>query len=120
MLLFHLVRYSLKTQHHAQQVKISSRADDVYAGSLFHHQVNGGRYYILAVEDQGQGIRPEDLVEIFDPEQKADGFNQMKAPLRDLAIAWTILEDHGGALDVHSLAESTRLELFFPLQVTSR
>jgi signal transduction histidine kinase len=114
-LLYHLLRYSLRTQIHAQQVKISGHADYVYAGGLFHHQVSDGRYYIVSIEDQGQGIRPEDLVEIFDLEQKANGYRKVKPMLRDLAIAWTILEDHGGALDLHSLADSTRLELYFPI-----
>ena len=114
-LLFHLTRYSMKTQVHAQQVKISGRTDYVYAGSLFHHQVSDGHYYIVAIEDQGQGIRPEDLVEIFDPEQKSRGYDTINTALKDLAVAWTILEDHGGALDVHSLADSTRLELYFPI-----
>ena len=72
-LLHHLTRYSLRSQVHAQQVKISGRADYVYAEGLFHHQVSDGQYYIIAIEDQGQGIRPEDLVEIFDPELKAEG-----------------------------------------------
>jgi nitrogen-specific signal transduction histidine kinase len=114
-LLFHLTRYSMKTKVHAQQVKISGRGDYLYAGSLFHHQVSDGNYYIIAIEDQGQGIRPEDLVEIFDPEHKARGYDTMKHALKDLAVAWTILEDYGGALDVHSLAEATRLELYFPI-----
>ncbi len=114
-LLYHLARYSLRTQIHAQQIRISGRSDFVAADSLFHHQVEDGHYYILAVEDQGQGIRPEDLVEIFDPEQKSTGYADMKSAPRDLAVSWTILEDHGGALDLHSLAESTRLELFFPV-----
>lgn len=114
-LLFHLARYSLRTQIHAQQIRISGRLDFVAADSLFHHQGEDGHYYILAVEDQGQGIRPEDLVEIFDPEQKSHGYADMKSAPKDLAVAWTILEDHGGALDLHSLAETTRLELFFPV-----
>lgn len=114
-LLFHLARYSLRTQIHAQQIRISGRTDYVYAGSLFHHQVSDGHYYIVAVEDQGQGIRPEDLVEIFDPEQKSRGYVDLKPGPWDLAVAWTILEDHGGAIDLHSLAETTRLELYFPI-----
>lgn len=114
-LLYHLARYSLRTQIHAQQIRFSGRSEYVYAGNLFHHQVNDGQYYILAIEDQGQGIRPEDLVEIFDPEQKANGYADTKKTTWDLAVAWTILEDHGGALDLHSLADSTRLELYFPV-----
>jgi hypothetical protein len=119
-LLYYLARYSLRTQIHAQQIRISGRTDYVYAGSLFHHQVSDGHYYIVAVEDQGQGIRPEDLVDIFDPEQKSRGYVDLKPGPWDLAVAWTILEDHGGAIDLHSLAEATRLELYFPIteQVT--
>lgn len=113
-LIYHLIRYSMATQIHAQQIKITGKTDYVFAGGLFHHQVSDGNYYILGIEDQGQGIHPEDLVEIFDPELRAGGFQKLKKNLRDLAIAWTILEDHGGALDLHSLAESTRLELYFP------
>lgn len=114
ILLYHLLRYSLGTQIHAQQLTITGRSDYVFAGGLFHHQVSDGRYYILAIEDKGQGIHPEDLVEIFDPELRIGGFDKLKKHLKDLAVAWTILEDHGGALDLHSLTESTRLELYFP------
>jgi len=113
-LIYHLIRYSMATQIHAQQVKITGKTDYVFAGSLFHHQVSDGNYYIVGIEDQGQGIHPEDLVEIFDPQLRTAGFKNLEKNSRDLAIAWTILEDHGGALDLHSLAESTRLELYFP------
>ena len=114
ILLYHLFRYCLSTQIHAQRIRVTGKTDYVFAGSLFHHQVSDGNYYILGVEDQGQGIRPEDLVEIFDPELRSGGYHKLKKPLRDLAVAWTILEDHGGALDLHSLADATRLELYFP------
>lgn len=113
-LIYHLIRYSMATQIHAQQITITGKPDYVFAGGLFHHQVSNGHYYILGIEDQAQGIRPEDLVEIFDPELRAGGFQNLKKNLRNLAIAWTILEDHGGALDLHGLAESTRVELYFP------
>ena len=113
-LILYLMRYVFETQVDRQSVQIVGRRDYVLAGSLFHHQVNDGHYYILSVEDSGNGIRPEDLVEIFDPEQKASGFSSLALPLRYLAVAWVILEDHGGALDLHSTKDVTRLELYFP------
>jgi hypothetical protein len=103
---------------HAQHIKVSGRTEYVFAGGLFYHQVSDGHYYILTIEDQGQGIHPEDLVEILDPELRVGGFEKLKKSLKDLAVGWIILEDHGGALDLHSLAESIRLELYFPCSLT--
>jgi two-component system, NtrC family, sensor kinase len=53
----------------------------------------------LLVEDNGQGISPEDLPRIFEPFFTTKGNHGTGL---GLAVSWGIVEAHGGSLEVHS------------------
>jgi signal transduction histidine kinase len=64
-----------------------------------------GRMAILSVEDQGTGIRPEDLPRVFDRFWRAPGAPAGGTGL-GLAIAQWIVERHGGRISVVNRAEA--------------
>jgi signal transduction histidine kinase len=64
-----------------------------------------GRTAILSVEDQGTGIRPEDLPRVFDRFWRAPGAPAGGTGL-GLAIAQWIVERHGGRISVVNPAEA--------------
>jgi signal transduction histidine kinase len=64
-----------------------------------------GRTANLSVEDQGTGIRPEDLPRVFDRFWRAPGAPAGGTGL-GLAIAQWIVERHGGRISVVNRAEA--------------
>jgi signal transduction histidine kinase len=70
-----------------------------------------GDYVVLAVEDRGRGIPPEQLARVFDPffTTRADGHGL------GLATVGALVGDHGGAIDVVSTpGEGSRFEVWLP------
>jgi signal transduction histidine kinase len=114
-LVISLVRYVLETQPEGQVVILSGREMSVEELPLFHDRLPAGNYYVLRIADEGLGIHPEDLIEVFDPTQKSNAYSGIDTHLLHLAVVASILEDHGGKLDIYSAPQVTRLELYFPL-----
>lgn len=114
-LVISLVRYVLETQPKRQVVILSGREISVEELPLFHDRLPAGDYYVLRIADEGLGIRPEDLIEVFDPAQKSRAYSGIDRHLLHLAVVASILEDHGGKLDIYSAPQVTRLELYFPI-----
>ena len=109
-------------------------------GSLFSHILENARYFMekrlriddgyqpeltisieersnklcIAIEDNGPGIRGENLGQIFEPlfTTKAG----MEGSGVGLMIVHRIVEKNGGSISVHSKeSESTRFDITFPL-----
>ena len=74
------------------------------------HDVAGAWHQALVIEDNGPGIKPEHLHQIFDPyfTTRADGSGL------GLSISHRIMEAHGGFLDVQSEPGRTRFLMIFP------
>jgi len=78
----------------------------------------GGRFAVLSVSDDGQGIAEEDLPHIFEPffstkeESRGTGLG--------LAVVYGIVRQHGGAIRVRSrVGEGTTFDIFLPLREPS-
>ncbi len=71
---------------------------------------------LITIEDNGNGISPSDLKQIFEPfftkKEKGTGFG--------LAIVQRIVEDHGGQITCHSeLGQKTVFAIFLPLKTNT-
>lgn len=78
--------------------------------------------FIIEVADQGPGIREEDIPFVFERFRRADKVRnrQFGGTGLGLAIAKTIVEAHGGRIDVHSrVGEGTQMRIYLPLAATS-
>jgi PAS domain S-box-containing protein len=95
---------------------ISISITSVYPDDLFrfkHPEATEGSYWVLEVSDSGVGIDSGTITKIFDPffttksEQKGTGLG--------LAMAYHIIQQHKGFLEVHSeLGQGTTFKIFLP------
>lgn len=74
----------------------------------------GGNSFVkLTVEDDGPGIRTEDLEHIFDPFYSTKVMGKSGTGL-GLSVVWNIVQDHGGWIDVHNRNPGARFDVYLP------
>ena len=77
---------------------VTLHAENVHISSKGIHPLKGGDYVAVSVEDQGIGISEKYLTKVFDPyfstKHKGHGLG--------LATAYSIINKHGGLLEVES------------------
>lgn len=66
-------------------------------------QLTEGRYVKISIEDHGEGISGEILARIFDPYFTTKGMGSQKGGGLGLAICYSIIKKHGGAITVESI-----------------
>ena len=77
------------------------------------HSGTGGDYLCLSVEDQGQGIAPDDLPHIFEPFFTTKDVGAGTG--LGLAVSVGIVHDHGGWIDVATeVGKGTRFTVYLP------
>jgi len=79
-----------------------------------YDDVNMGEYIVLAVSDDGPGIAPDDLKQIFEPFYTKKVMGRSGTGL-GLAVVWNTVHDHEGYIDVRSDESGTTFELYFPM-----
>jgi two-component system cell cycle sensor histidine kinase/response regulator CckA len=89
----------------------------VVEGNMGLH-LEAGRYVCTALQDDGKGIREENLSKIFDPYfSTKDTYSQRGMGL-GLSICYAILKKHGGHIFVESkLGIGTRVCVYLPAVV---
>ncbi len=91
--------------------EVGIRGDNVTLDRKNHLTLAPGHYLRLTVQDEGTGIPPEHLRKVFDPyfttKQKGSGLG--------LAVAHSIIEKHGGKLNIYSeLGIGTTIHIYLP------
>ncbi|KAB2889947.1 MAG: response regulator [Desulfobulbaceae bacterium] len=76
-------------------------------------EMEKGEYAVLTVGDTGMGIPEESLERIFEPFYSRKVVGRSGTGL-GLALAWSTVRDHQGAITVESGAGGTIFELYFP------
>ncbi len=80
---------------------------------LSHSQLGVGRYAVLTVSDQGQGITAEVMEHLFEPfftTRSAESGTGL-----GLAVVHGVVTEFGGAIDVHSqVGKGSTFTLYFP------
>ena len=77
--------------------------------------VEEGDYVKLTVSDNGVGISPEDIDQIFEPFYTKKTMGRSGTGL-GMAVVWGTVKDHGGYIDVQSeLGEGSTFTIYFPI-----
>ncbi len=79
--------------------------------------IKKGRYAVLTVEDNGQGIAKEHLAHIFEPFYSRKKMGRSGTGL-GLTVVWNTVHDNKGTIQVKSSSKGTCFTLYFPM--TSR
>ena len=80
-----------------------------------YDHVQPGHYMVLAVEDAGTGISPQDIKRIFEPFFTKKVMGRSGTGL-GMAVVWGTVQDHYGYIDVISAqGHGTRFDLYFPV-----
>jgi len=96
-------------------IRISTRNRHLEEPVKGYDRVLAGDYLVLSVEDQGEGIVPEDLKRIFEPFFTKKVMGRSGTGL-GMAVVWGTVQDHDGYIDVTSApGKGTRFDLYFPV-----
>ncbi len=79
-----------------------------------YEDMRTGEYAVLTVSDDGSGISPQDLENIFEPFYTKKVMGRIGTGL-GLAVVWNSVLDHNGHIDVKSGEKGTMFELYFPV-----
>ena len=94
---------------------IKLRAANVTVDSADHIPLAPGRYVKVTIEDQGMGIKEDDLPKIFDPYFTSKGMGSTKGMGLGLAVAYSIVKRHNGHIMVESSPDKgTAVTIYLP------
>ena len=77
---------------------------------------NKQRKVLIAIEDQGIGMTPEQLERVFEKFYRADPSGLIPGTGLGMAIIKSIIEQHGGSIEIQSeLGKGTKVMLYLPI-----
>jgi CheY-like chemotaxis protein len=77
-------------------------------------QIPLGYYLVVIVEDDGPGIKDDDIEHIFEPFYTKKKMGRSGTGL-GLSVVWNTVQDHDGVVLVENMAHGTRFQLYFPV-----
>ncbi|MCH8928176.1 MAG: PAS domain S-box protein [Candidatus Marinimicrobia bacterium] len=112
--IMNLINNAFEAMSEGGVLSIATSSINVKDGELNDKNIYQGRYNLLTIEDQGEGISEENISKIFDPfftTKKKTG--KMGTGL-GLSVVYNVLKDHGAYIDVESkLAVGTKFSIYF-------
>jgi len=80
-----------------------------------YEEIPAGKYAVITVSDEGEGISSENMERIFEPFFTTKVMERSGTGL-GMAVVWGTVKDHNGFIDVESGDEAgTRFSLYFPV-----
>ncbi|WP_310599343.1 response regulator [Desulfobulbus sp.] len=95
------------------RITISTKNVRFTAPYLGYEPIEPGDYVMISVEDDGPGISPQDITQIFSPFYSKKVMGRSGTGL-GLAVVWNTVHDHGGFLDVASSDKGSLFFMYFP------
>lgn len=89
-------------------------------GRIYIHARIEDEDAVISVEDTGAGIEPEDIDHLFERFYRIPGSEAADGSGLGLSVALSIVEQHNGRIDVHSvLNQGTTFTIHLPLSTTA-
>ena len=113
--LTNLINNAFESMPEGGMVSIRSSSISVEDGELGEKNILQGRYNLLTIEDQGEGIDEENISKIFDPFFSTKMKTGKSGTGLGLSVVYNVLKDHGAFIDVKSnLGKGTKFSIYFP------
>ena len=79
-----------------------------------YDNIQEGYYVVLAISDNGIGISPKDLKNIFEPFYTKKIMGRSGTGL-GMSVVWNTIQDHSGNIDINSIeGQGTEIKIYFP------
>lgn len=113
--LMNLVTNAAESMEGGGVIRLFTENRSVDHSLALYERIGQGEYAVLKVEDQGVGIRPEDMDKIFEPFYTSKKMGRSGTGL-GMAVVWGTVKDHQGYIDCESrVGSGTRFTLYFPV-----
>ncbi len=94
-------------------IRISTHQETIGIGDA-RLKGDPGDYAVMTIEDNGHGIAPHDVKQVFEPFFTKKVMGRSGTGL-GMAIVWAAVEDHSGFIDIDSqIGVGTTVRLYFP------
>jgi PAS domain S-box-containing protein len=98
----HLVTNAMEAMPLGGRILVSAANEELSPEGAKVTTLGPGRYVRISIQDQGVGIKREDLPRIFDPYFSTKQRGAQKGMGLGLSLCETIIQKHGGAIGVES------------------
>ena len=112
--IMNLINNAFESMSEEGVISISTSSIIIEDGELSDKRVTKGRYQLLTIEDQGEGIPEENISKIFDPFFTTKIKTGKSGTGLGLSVVYNVLKDHGALIDVESkLGIGSKFSLYF-------
>jgi signal transduction histidine kinase/ActR/RegA family two-component response regulator len=113
--LMNLITNGAEAQPNGGKIVVATRNQILNAPQEGFQHIPAGKYAVLSVSDQGEGISAEDRQKIFEPFYTKKVMGRSGTGL-GLTVVWGTVEDHGGVVDLDSLpGQGTTISVYLPV-----
>ena len=79
-----------------------------------YDNIKEGHYVVLTISDNGTGMTPKDLKNIFEPFYTKKLMGRSGTGL-GMSVVWNTIQDHNGNIDINSIeGKGTEMKMYFP------
>ena len=113
--IMNLVSNAAEAMERGGVIRIATENRYVDNSLRLYEKIGQGEYVVLEVEDQGEGIRPEDIDKIFEPFYTSKKMGKSGTGL-GMAVVWGTVKDHFGFINCESeVGVGSTFTLFLPV-----
>lgn len=114
-IIMNLVNNACESMPEGGTLTLSSSSIKVINEELSDKNIPQGKYNVLTIEDQGEGIPSENIVKIFDPFFTTKMKSGKSGTGLGLSVVYNVLKDHDAHIDVESkTGVGTKFSIYFP------
>ncbi|MCH7820137.1 MAG: PAS domain S-box protein [Candidatus Marinimicrobia bacterium] len=113
--IMNLINNACESMPEGGVLTVTTCSINVEGGELINKNIPQGRYILLTIEDQGEGISKEHISKIFDPFFTTKMKSGKSGTGLGLSVVYNVLKDHDAFIDVESkLGVGTKFSIYFP------